>query len=110
MTKRQFVIDIGYDKISVEGQVHKSVALKYLMKRRRSLLMTRDPGKVETLYSQLPQEIRIIGKSIAKSYNISWHKQGVEQFQGSRFTFELDNESIVKVDNQNTQNPCSIAR
>ena len=72
--------------------------------------MTRDPGKVETLYSQLPQEIRIIGKSITKTYNISWHKQGLEQFQGSRFTFELDNEHVVTVTNQHAQDSCSIAR
>jgi hypothetical protein len=99
LTKRQFIIDIGYDKIPVEGQIHKNVALKYLMKRRRSLLMTRDIGKVETLYSQLPHEIKIIGKSIAKTYTISWYKQGLEQFQGSRFTFELENERIIKVEN-----------
>lgn len=61
--------------------------------------MTRDIGKVETLYSQLPHEIKIIGKSIAKTYTISWYKQGLEQFQGSRFTFELENERIIKVEN-----------
>ncbi|MGC2599146.1 MAG: hypothetical protein WA395_13590 [Nitrososphaeraceae archaeon] len=89
MTKRQFLIDIGSEKIPVEGQIHKNVALKYLMKRRRSLLMTRNPDKVETLYAQLPQEIRIIGKSITKTYYVNWQRQGSEQFQGSRFTFEM---------------------
>ncbi|MGA7900603.1 MAG: hypothetical protein WCA39_17280 [Nitrososphaeraceae archaeon] len=51
--------------------------------------MTRNPDKVETLYAQLPQEIRIIGKSITKTYYVNWQRQGSEQFQGSRFTFEM---------------------
>jgi len=61
--------------------------------------MTRDPDKVETLYEQLPQQIRIIGKSVTKSYSISWHRQGLQQFQGSRFTFELAGERIVRMAN-----------
>ncbi|MGN6631809.1 MAG: hypothetical protein ACTHKP_06155 [Nitrososphaeraceae archaeon] len=99
MTKRQFLIDIGYEKIPVEGQIHKNVALKYLMKRRRSLLMTRNPQKVESLYAQLPQEITIIGKSVTKTYYLNWQRQGSEQFQGSRFTFEMASERITKVNN-----------
>jgi hypothetical protein len=99
LTKRQFLIDIGQETIPVEGQVHKNVAIKYLMKRRRSLLMTRDPEKLETLYTQLPQEIKIIGKCITKSYFVSWQRSGSEQFQGSRFTFEIDNEQVKRVSN-----------
>ena len=45
MTKRSFTIDTGKDKIDVEGHEHKNVAVKYLMKRRRSLLSTKDPSK-----------------------------------------------------------------
>jgi hypothetical protein len=61
--------------------------------------MTRNPDKVETLYVQLPQEIRIIGKSITKTYYVNWQRQGSEQFQGSRFTFEMACERIIRVSN-----------
>ena len=50
MGKRKFTIDLGDEKIEVEGHQHKNVAIKYLMKRRRSLLMTRDKEKVEKLF------------------------------------------------------------
>lgn len=52
--------------------------------------MTRDPNKVEILYEQLPKEIKIIGKCITKSYFVNWQRQGSHQFQGSRYTFEID--------------------
>lgn len=52
--------------------------------------MTRDPNKVDTLYKQLPQEIKIIGKCITKSYVVSWQREGSSQFPGSRYTFEID--------------------
>ena len=90
MAKRQFTIDIGKEQISVEGQVHRNVALKYLMKRRRSLLMTKDSQKVERLFSELPQTIKIIGKQVTRAYEISWEKEGTEEYQGSRFVFTLD--------------------
>jgi predicted NAD-dependent protein-ADP-ribosyltransferase YbiA (DUF1768 family) len=90
MTKRQFTIDIGKEQISVEGQVHRNVALKYLMKRRRSLLMTKDSQKVERLFSELPQTIKIIGKQVTRAYEINWKKEGIEEYQGSRFVFTLD--------------------
>ena len=44
MTKRAFTIDTGKEKFETEGHEHKNVAVKYLMKRRRSLLSTKDPG------------------------------------------------------------------
>jgi hypothetical protein len=46
LTKRAFTIDTGKEKFEVEGHEHKNVAVKYLMKRRRSLLSTKDPEKV----------------------------------------------------------------
>ena len=49
MGKRKFTIDLGNEKIEVEGHQHKNVAIKYLMKRRRSLIMTKDKDKVEKL-------------------------------------------------------------
>jgi hypothetical protein len=92
--KRQFTIETSNnEQIPVEGQVHRNVAVKYLMRRRRSLLMTKDPQKVEKLYSELPQSIKIIGKQVTRVYNINWEKEGIEEYQGSRFVFTLDDRS-----------------
>lgn len=92
MGKRQFTIDLGNEQIPVEGQVHRNVAIKYLMKRRRSLLMTKDPNKIESLFSSLPQTIKIIGKQVTRSYKVKWQREGAEDFQGSRFIFMLNTE------------------
>ncbi|HYX56966.1 MAG TPA: hypothetical protein VE818_12485 [Nitrososphaeraceae archaeon] len=92
MGKRQFTIDIGNEQIPVEGQVHRNVAIKYLMKRRRSLLMTKDPNKIESLFSSLPQTIKIIGKQVTRSYKVKWQREGTEDFHGSRFIFMLNTE------------------
>jgi len=90
LAKRQFTIDIGKEQIPVEGQVHKNVAVKYLMKRRRSLLMTKNPEKVEKLYADLPKTIKIVGKQLTREYKINWERMGTEEFEGSRFVFTLD--------------------
>ena len=90
MAKRQFTIDTGKEQIPVEGQVHKNVAVKYLMRRRRSLLMTKNPEKVEKLWSDLPNKIKIIGKQLTREYKINWERMGTEEFEGSRFVFTLD--------------------
>jgi hypothetical protein len=90
LAKRQFTIDIGKEQIPVEGQVHKNVAVKYLMKRRRSLLMTKNPEKVEKLWSDLPKQIKIIGKQLTREYSINWERVGTQEYEGSRFVFTLD--------------------
>ncbi|MGC2428982.1 MAG: hypothetical protein WA421_18255 [Nitrososphaeraceae archaeon] len=89
MPKRQFTIDTSKEQIPVEGQVHRNVAVKYLMKRRRSLLTTKSPEKVEKLYSDLPKTIKIIGKQVTRAYNVNWEKEGSEEYCGSRFVFTL---------------------
>ena len=89
MAKRKFTIDLGNEKIEVEGHQHKNVAIKYLMKRRRSLLMTRDKGKVEKLYSEVPQTISIVGGHATKAYRVNWEREGTTEFEGSRFVFTL---------------------
>ena len=89
MAKRSFTIDTGREKIEVEGHEHKNVAVKYLMKRRRSLLSTKDPAKVEKLFLELPTEIRVIGKQLTKAYKVSWEKTGTGEFAGARFTFTV---------------------
>ena len=93
MPKRQFTIDTSKEQIPVEGQVHKNVAVKYLMKRRRSLLTTKNPEKVEKLYSDLPKTIKIIGKQVTRAYKVNWEKEGSEEYCGSRFVFTLDEEN-----------------
>ena len=97
MPKRQFTIDTSKEQIPVEGQVHRNVAVKYLMKRRRSLLTTKSPEKVEKLYSDLPKTIKIIGKQVTRAYNVNWEKEGSEEYCGSRFVFTLAE------DNQNDE-------
>ncbi|MDQ3884071.1 MAG: hypothetical protein M3239_01330 [Thermoproteota archaeon] len=90
MAKRQFTIDIGKEQIPVEGQMHRNVAVKYLMKRRRSLLMTRNSEKVEKLWADLPKEIKIVGKQVIRGYKVNWERLGTEEFEGSRFAFTLE--------------------
>jgi hypothetical protein len=90
LAKRQFTIDTGKEQIPVEGQVHRNVAVKYLMKRRRSLLMTKNPEKVEKLWTDLPKKIKIVGKQLTREYKINWERLGTEEFEGSRFVFTLE--------------------
>ncbi len=89
MAKRAFTIDTGKERIDVEGHEHRNVAVKYLMKRRRSLLSTKDHTKVEKMYAELPSEVKIIGKQLTKSYKVSWEKMGTGEFAGARFTFDI---------------------
>ena len=90
MAKRGFTIDTGTEKIPVEGYAHQNVAVKYLMKRRRSLLLTKDQAKVEKLFSEVPKQISIIGANVTKTYKVSWERVSTGEFAGARFTFTLD--------------------
>ena len=51
--------------------------------------MTKDPNKIESLFSNLPQTIKIIGKQVTRSYKVKWQREGTEEFHGSRFIFML---------------------
>jgi hypothetical protein len=51
--------------------------------------MTKDRDKVERLYSNLPQTVKVMGKYVTRSYAINWEKNGTTDFQGSRFVFAL---------------------
>lgn len=90
MAKRGFTIDTGTEKIPVEGYAHQNVAVKYLMKRRRSLLLTKDQAKVEKLFSEVPKQISIMGANVTKTYKVSWERVSTGEFAGARFTFTLD--------------------
>jgi hypothetical protein len=69
------------------------------MKRRRSLLMTKNSEKVEKLWEDLPKNIRIIGKQVTRQYRVKWERLGSEEFEGSRFAFMLED-----LDEQSTNN------
>ena len=102
MGKRKFTIDLGNEKIEVEGHMHKNVAIKYLMKRRRSLLMTKDKEKVEKLFADIPKTISIVGGHLTKSYQVNWEREGTTEFEGSRFVFtltELPEQSVHVIPN-----------
>ena len=99
MAKRQFTIDTGKEQIPVEGQVHRNVAIKYLMKRRRSLLMTKNSEKVEKLWEDLPKTIRIIGKQVTRQYEVKWERLGSQEFEGSRFAFTLEDSGEQSTNN-----------
>jgi hypothetical protein len=59
------------------------------MKRRRSLLSTKDPGKVEKLFEDLPKEVKIRGGQVDKVFKVVWERVGTTEFEGARFTFTL---------------------
>lgn len=90
MAKRAFTIEVGKEKIAVEGHAHQNVAVKYLMKRRRSLIMTKDPAKVEKLFADVPQKISIVGANVTKTYKVAWERVGTGEFPGARFTFTIE--------------------
>src|SRR5215211_3741159 len=101
LAKRQFTIDTGKEQIPVEGQLHRNVAVKYLMKRRRSLLMTKNSEKVEKLWQDLPKKIKVIGKQVTKEYGVKWEQLGLEEFEGSRFAFTLEDQGEQSTNNNN---------
>ncbi|MBI3841345.1 MAG: hypothetical protein HY297_05285 [Thaumarchaeota archaeon] len=90
MAKRGFTIDTGKEKIAVEGHAHQNVAVKYLMKRRRSLIFTKDPAKVEILFADVPTQVSIIGANVTKTYKVAWERVSTGEFAGARFTFTLE--------------------
>jgi len=90
LAKRPFAIDTGGERIDVEGHEHKNVAVKYLMKRRRSILFTKDETKVEKLWKNLPHHVKIIGKQVTKDYDVKWEKVSTGEFAGARYTFSLE--------------------
>ena len=97
MGKKEFIMVVNDTQIPVMGHTHRNVAVKYLMKRRRSLLMTKDPKKVENLYSSLPTQILVKSRRVNRVYGINWEKVGTENFEGSRFAFTISEQGHVQV-------------
>ncbi len=90
MAKRGFTIDTGKERIPVEGHAHHNVAVKYLMKRRRSILFTKDPAKKEKLFADVPSKVSIIGANVTKTYKVTWERVSTGEFAGAKYTFTLD--------------------
>ena len=90
MAKRPFKIDNGKEVIDFEGYAPDKVAIKYLMKRRRSLLSTKDPAKVEKLFQDLPGQVKVMGKQVTKTYKVARERVSTGEFAGARFSFTLD--------------------
>lgn len=87
----------GDDRLQTLGHLHKNVAVKYLMKRRRSVLMTKDNQKVEKLFADLPRSISIVGKNITHTYKVNWEREGTTDFEGSRFIFTMNEVSVPEI-------------
>jgi hypothetical protein len=51
--------------------------------------MTKNLEKVEALFADLPRKISIIGKQITHKYEVNWEREGITEFEGSRFVFSL---------------------
>jgi len=66
------------------------VATKYFMKRRRSLLVTKDKQKVEQLFKSLPSKVIVKGKQVSKTFKVNWERVGTTEFEGARFTFTFE--------------------
>ena len=66
------------------------MATKYFMKRRRSLLVTKNKEKVEQLFKALPRQVIVKGKQINKTFKVNWERVGTTEFEGARFTFILE--------------------
>lgn len=53
---------------------------------------------MDTLYSSLPTNIKIIGKQLTHEYKINWERVGSAEFEGSRFVFTMDEEQLQDAD------------
>ena len=51
--------------------------------------MTKDKEKVEKLFAILPRSISVIGKNVTHKYIVNWEREGITDFEGSRFVFTL---------------------
>jgi len=89
MGKRKFLLDFGNEKVEVEGYDPQKTLIKYLMKKRRSLLMTKDKEKVERLWKGLPSVATVSSARSVKKYKITWKEKGEGEFEGARYVFYL---------------------
>ena len=90
MGKRKFMLDFGTEKVEVEGYDPQKALIKYLMKKRRSLLMTKDKEKVERLWKAVPSEATVSSARSVKKYRIIWKEKGEGEFEGARYVFYLE--------------------
>jgi hypothetical protein len=74
---------------SVEQGLEKTL-VRYLMKKRKILLFTRNPAKAEEMFGKMPTHADVTSLRIRKSYDIKWEKVGTGEFRGARFAFKLE--------------------
>ncbi len=92
VAKRKFLIDLGSEKVEVEGYDPRKALIKYLMKRRRSMLMTKDEEKLKRLWDGAPKSARVQGARLEKRYRITWKLKGEGELAGARYVFEVQEE------------------
>jgi hypothetical protein len=94
-----FAIKAGKETIQAEGLTHESALTAYLMKRRRSLLSTRDPARADQLFSSLPKKATVSGGGTSKAYRVNWEKVGgrKSRFQGARFVFSVEESGLGRL-------------
>jgi hypothetical protein len=90
VAKRKFIVQMGQETLELEGHEPRALVIRYLMKRRRSLLSTKDPTKVDTLYQALPKQITVKSTKSTRSFIINWERVGTGEFEGARFAFTLE--------------------
>jgi hypothetical protein len=95
----KFEIKAGGAVIVSEGLTHESALTAYLMKRRRSLLSTRDPAKAEWFFSDLPKKAMVSGGGASKAYKVKWEKVGgrKSRFPGARFVFSVEESGLGRL-------------
>ncbi|MEM4102392.1 MAG: hypothetical protein QXN78_03190, partial [Conexivisphaerales archaeon] len=84
MVKRKFIIDLDGEKVEIEGYDPKKALIRYLMKKRRSMLMTKDKEKVEKMWEKVPSNASVSGARSEKNYKITWKRLGEGELAGAR--------------------------
>jgi hypothetical protein len=92
----EFSIKTDKALVHVEGRTHESSLTAYLMKRRRSLLSTRDPARADLFFSDLPKKATVSGGGASKAYRVKWEKIGgrKSRFPGARFVFSVEESGL----------------
>jgi len=95
----KFEIKVGGAVIVSEGLTHESALTAYLMKRRRSLLSTRDPTRASRLFSDLPKKAIVSGGGTSKAYRVKWEKMGGRRsrFPGARYVFSVEESHLGRL-------------
>jgi hypothetical protein len=94
-----FTIKLEDATVNAEGLTHESALTAYLMKRRRSLLFTRDPARADQLFSSLPVKAIVSGGGTSKAYRVKWEKVGGRRsrFSEARYVFSVEESGLGRL-------------